>query len=215
MDFQRAEHAQKIPTELHKTAGYRDLAPIIFLFAARWGLARVFPMRVAVILDTRKERNMIRITLTAFLGLLMFVPAARAAEQFEVISCYSGTVKPFHDSKELTLVMGWNLDGIFMSRSENKFLDNATVHCEGIWRDMGENRQMHAYCRIIDPDGDMAVVEWKAKGLDAGAEFLEGTGKYKGIKTGYKSEQLARGKPPMKGVFAGCNTLTGTYKMAE
>jgi len=158
---------------------------------------------------------MIRITLTAFLGLLMFVPALHAEQQFETISCYSGTTKPFHDNKDLTLVMGWDLDGIFMSRSENKFLDNATVHCEGIWRDMGENRQMQAYCRIIDPDGDMAVVKWNAKGVDASAEFLEGTGKYKGIKASYKSEPLARGKPPIKGSFAGCNTLTGAYELAE
>lgn len=145
----------------------------------------------------------------------MFVPAAQAQQQFETLSCYSGTVTPFHDSKDLTLVMGWDLNGIFKSQSENKFLDNATVHCEGIWRGLGDDRRLHAYCRIIDPDGDIAVVEWNAKGKEAGAEFLEGTGKYKGIKASYTSEPLARGKPPMKGAFAGCNTLKGTYELAK
>lgn len=158
---------------------------------------------------------MIRFILTAFFGLLMFLPAVHATQQFETISCYAGTTAAVHDSKDLTFAMGWKLDGIFMSQSENKFLDNATVHCEGIWRGGGENRRARAYCRIIDPDGDTAMIEWNATGKEAGADFLEGTGKYKGIKASYKSEPLARGKPPTKGTFAGCNTLTGTYELAK
>ena len=158
---------------------------------------------------------MIRFIFTTFFSLLIFLTTAHAQQQFETISCYAGTTTAFHDSKELTLVMGWDLNGIFMSQSENKFLDNATVHCEGIWRGLGDKRRMQAYCRIIDTDGDLAIVQWDAKGKDVNAEFLEGTGKYKGIKGGYKSQQLARGKPPMKGNFAGCNTLTGTYELAE
>jgi len=158
---------------------------------------------------------MIRFIFTAFLSLLMFLPTVRAQQQFEGISCYSGTMTVFHDSKELTFVMGWDLDGIYMNRSDNKFLDNATVHCEGTMRGLGENRQGQAYCRIVDTDGDLVMIDWYAKGKEAGADYLEGTGKYKGIKGGFKSVPLARGKPPMKGRYTGCNTLTGTYELAN
>lgn len=158
---------------------------------------------------------MIRFIFTAFLGLLMFLPPAHAQQPFETISCYSGNLTVFHDSKDLKVVMGWDLNGIMRSNSEIKFLDNATVHCEGIWRGMGEERRMLAYCRFLDPDGDIAIFMWDAKGNDVMADLLEGTGKYKGMKASYKSEPLARGKPPMKGAFAGCNTLKGTYEAAK
>ncbi len=156
---------------------------------------------------------MIRFILMAFLALVMLLPTAQAEEQFESTSCFAGTFNVFHGSKDLTPVMSWQGDGILRSHSENKFLDNATCHFEGVQRGGGESRKAESYAKCIDPDGDIVIIEWAATGKQAVGKFMEGTGKYKGIVGGYKSEPIAQGKPPMQGTFASCNEIKGTFEL--
>ncbi len=158
---------------------------------------------------------MIRFILLSFVCLVLFLPTAQAEEKYEATICSSGTVTVFHDSKDLAPVMGISLNGIITSQSEHKFLDNVTGHCEIVWRGAGENRLALGYCRFIDPEGDILIMKWEATGKEAVGTFLEGTGKYKGIKASHKSETFAQGKPPMKGAYASCNKLTGTYELAK
>lgn len=158
---------------------------------------------------------MIRFIFLVFLGLIMFLPPVQAEEKYEATICSSGTMTVFHDSEDLAPVLSISVNGIITSQSEHKFLDNVTGHCEIVWRGTGENAKALGYCRFIDPDGDILIMEWDVTGKDAKGTFLEGTGKYKGIKASHKSEPLARGKPPMKGALAGCRKLTGTYELAK
>jgi hypothetical protein len=144
-------------------------------------------------------------------GLVVFVPTAQAEEPFEATSCYSGTATPFHDSKELAIVMGFQINGILRSHSENKFLNNVTYHFEGIVR----GTQLMSYGRFVDLDGDMIIVERSGTGKEASGKFLEGTGKYKGIKGGYKAEMIARGKPAMPGTFQECARFIGTFELRK
>jgi hypothetical protein len=145
------------------------------------------------------------------IGLSMFLPMAHAEETFEATSCYSGTSTPFHDSKDLTVVMGFQINGILRSHSENKFLNNVTYHFEGIVR----GTQLVSYGRFIDLDGDILIVERIGTGKEAVGKFLEGTGKYKGIKGGYKAELIARGKPAMPDTFQECAKFIGTFELRK
>jgi hypothetical protein len=163
----------------------------------------------------QKEAMMIRFILAAFLGLGMFLPMAQAEEEYEVTSCFAGTATVFNDSRDLTIVLSAQFDGILMSQSENKFLDNVTYHCEMVQRGFGENKRALGYCRNIDPDGDIVITELEAVGQEFVGKFVEGTGKYKGIKGSYKTERIAQGKPPMKGAFVGCSKETGTFELAK
>ncbi len=150
-------------------------------------------------------------TAAVIILLAMSLPAVQAEEPFEATSCYSGTATPFHDSKDLTVVMGFQINGILRSHSENKFLNNVTYHFEGVIR----GTQLISYGRFIDLDGDILIVERIGTGKEAAGKFLEGTGKYKGIKGGYKAEVIARGKPAMPHTFQECAKFIGTFELGK
>jgi hypothetical protein len=155
------------------------------------------------------------VIIVILLTMVLLVPQAQAEEPYEGIWCWAGTSTAFHDSKDLAPIMGLELSGIWMSQSESKFLDKAAGHCECVRRGVGENTQVLCYCRFIEPDGDIVIMEYKVDGKKAGSTLLEGTGKYKGIKGSHKSDPIARGKPPMKGAFTGCNKLTGAFEIVK
>ena len=144
-------------------------------------------------------------------GLVMFLPTAQAEEQFETTFCYSGTFTLFHGSNDLAPVMSFQLNGISRSHSENKFLNNATYHMDGVVR----GTQLLAYVRLIDPDGDILIVERTGTGKEAVGKFLEGTGKYKGVKGGFRIEPIARGKPAMPGTVQECHHAVGTFELRK
>jgi len=147
--------------------------------------------------------------ITAVFGMVFFSPMAYAAEEFDTTGCYSGTVTMLHRSKELSPVMTLISNGIIMSNSENKFLDNTTFHCEAVRRIVGKKMDTHGYCKYIDPDGDIIIVE--ITGTER--KFLEGTGKYKGITGSFRPQPLARGKAVMPGNFHGCLKGKGTVEL--
>ena len=73
------------------------------------------------------------------------------------------------------------------------------------------------YSKFMDPDGDFVILEITiAPGETEGdCKFLQGTGKWKGIKGGGKVRAITRGKPITPGTFQGCNRWTGTFGLPK
>ena len=160
-------------------------------------------------------KHMKGVIIVVLLIMALLITPAQAEEPYEGTWCYAGTITAFHDSKDLAPVRGLQINGIWMSQSENKFLNNAAGHCECALRGVGENLHVFCYCRFIEPNGDIVIMKYEVNGKEAGSTLLEGTGKYKGIKGGHKSVPIARGKPPIQGVATGCQKLTGAYEIAK
>lgn len=158
---------------------------------------------------------MIRSALVVVLGLLLFLPAAQAEEKYELNHCFSGTGFYIHENKDLPALFTYKLDGILISKSDHKFLDNLSTHCEGIGIGQGAKTKVTSYCIAIDPDGDWITWGGPRKEGVIKREFNEGTGKYKGLKGTIVSEKLAATKKQVKpGTFQECRKFTGTFEMA-
>ena len=157
---------------------------------------------------------MIKFVILAFLAMVMFLPVAQA-EEFECIVGVSGTFITFHGSKELMPLLRYEESGVMMSKSENKFLDNASLHWEGINRGIGKKRAGYAFGKIVDPDGDIIIVRSVYTGPGYEAEFLQGTGKYKGIAGSYKAQRVAAVKPVMPGTYQNCKNIKGTFELPK
>jgi len=112
-------------------------------------------------------------------------------------------------------VHGFDFKGIALSNLANKAFDNMTFHGIGIGRVL-PNKKKHRYGHIkfMDPDGDILVTEnlRTLDGPDATWNFLQGTGKWKGIKEGGKLRPAAGGKPITPGTVRGCIRMTGTFE---
>ena len=158
---------------------------------------------------------MIRVIVLAFLVVAMFLPTAQA-EDFECIVGISGTYNIFSQgSEELLPLFRWEESGVMMSKSENKFLDNASVHWEGVNRGFGKKRAGYAFGKIVDPDGDIIIMRSAYTGPGYEAEFLQGTGKYKGIAGSYKGQRMATVKPVMPGTYQNRKNIKGTFELPK
>lgn len=158
---------------------------------------------------------MLRACVFAVFGLVVLAPALVSAESFEVTSCYSGTFGLFHGSKLLKPVMRWDANGILMDEGKLKKFHNMTFYCEGIQRGLGKTRKGAGYCKWNDPQGDGIVVEINYSGIVNKGTFLEGTGKWKGIKGSYQSKRLASGKSAKPGTYQRCRKVEGSYKLPK
>ena len=148
----------------------------------------------------------------SLIGLLLLMPALSFGEDFEFIRCYSGTWTMMNKNKELPMMFSYKEDGIIMSKSENKFLNNATTHLEGVQVRLGEPREGYAVGHIIDPDGDMIAMYGLYKGLIGKGEFKEGTGKYKGMKGSFIDKRVAFTKKySWPGTYQRCRLVKGTF----
>jgi hypothetical protein len=156
---------------------------------------------------------MIRFIGIALLCLVMFLPAAYAGEEFECLLCISGTYVTFHGSEELMPLFRGEESGVMISKSENKFLDNATVYSPWVQRGYGKEREGYFLGKIVDLDGDIIIVGNPYKGLGHEAKFLQGTGKYKGITGSYKAQRVAEGKSVMPGTYQNCKKIEGTFEL--
>jgi len=147
-------------------------------------------------------------------SLIMFIPAAQAQQPFDITCCYSGIIKMVSASKELT-VLGVEVNGIFQSNHENKAFDNMTLHCVGIFRAMDGKSFGTSYCKGMDPDGDIVVQEHTRVGPEVTWKFLQGTGKWKGIKGGGTGKAITRGKPITPGTTQSCSRVMGTFELPK
>jgi hypothetical protein len=73
------------------------------------------------------------------------------------------------------------------------------------------------YSKFMDPDGDFVILETTmAPGEKEGNfKFLQGTGKWKGIKGSGKVGIIKRGKPITPGTGQGCFRWTGTFELPK
>ena len=157
---------------------------------------------------------MTRFIFICLIGVIFFNSAPAIGEEFECIRCYSGTFTILHKNRELPMTMSFEQNGIFMSRSANKFLDNATSHWEGVQVGFRESREGYVVGPIVDPDGDMIVSYGAYKGTVHEGEFKAGSGKYKGIKGKWTSSRVAYGKkPPWPNTYQRCRLFKGSYEL--
>jgi hypothetical protein len=70
------------------------------------------------------------------------------------------------------------------------------------------------YVKVMDPDGDFVIAETTRVGKEAVTKFSHGTGKYKGITGGHKSERIVYGRIPPEGAAA-CSRSTGTFELPK
>jgi hypothetical protein len=165
---------------------------------------------------TRKKKQWKKIVWGSIgiLGVFMFIPSAQAEQPFDVTCCFSGVITTVSASQELT-VSGLEVSGIFQSNHENKAFDNMTLHCVGIFRVMDGKSSATSYCKGMDPDGDIVVQEHTRVGPEVTWKFLQGTGKWKGIKGGGKGKVITRGKPITSGTTQSCSRVIGTFELPK
>ena len=156
------------------------------------------------------------VMLVAF-GLVMFFPVANAEEKpIIIISCRSGTATVLSGSKELT-VYSYELKGIDLGSNEDKTFENFTHRCMGVSRVVGGEVLSDGYCKYMDPDGDYFIVHFSGPTGPKACPwtFLQGTGKWEGIKGGGTAQQFTKGKEIAEGTFQFCSKIEGTYELPQ
>lgn len=152
---------------------------------------------------------------TAVFGTVTFLPVANAEEKpVNLISCRSGTVTILSGTKELT-VYSYEIKGIDRGSNGDKTFENFTHRCMGVTRIKGGDQWTTGYCKYMDPDGDFFILEYAGPGGAKGVDwkYIQGTGKWKGIKGSGTARAITRGKPIVKGTFQYCAKITGTYEL--
>jgi hypothetical protein len=145
--------------------------------------------------------------------LAIFIPVTQAEQPYDFTSCHSGTIKTLYSSKEMTILSGegW---GIITSNHEDKAFDNCTFHVMTLIQVMGEKITETGYYKLMDPDGDLVIAETTRIGTESISRFLHGTGKYKGITGGGKSQRIVFGRIPPN-TAAACSRSVGTFKLPK
>jgi len=151
-------------------------------------------------------------------SLVLFIPVAQAEQPIDITYCLSMTTEMVSETQELS-IFSFDFKGIARSNLENKAFDNLTFHGIGVARDLADKRRhRYGYIKFMDPDGDILVTE-NLRTLQAGPDsdwnFLQGTGKWKGIKGEGKLRSAAGGKPITPGTVQGCIRMTGTFELPK
>jgi len=151
-------------------------------------------------------------------SLVLFIPVTQAEQPIDITYCLSMTTEMVSETQELS-IFSFDFKGIARSNLENKAFDNLTFHGIGVARDLADKRKhRYGYIKFMDPDGDILITE-NLRPLDVGQEadwnFLQGTGKWKGIKGGGKLRSAAGGKPITPGTVQGCIRMTGTFELPK
>jgi len=148
------------------------------------------------------------------LSLFAFVPVAQAQTPFDFTECASGNASIVYQSKEITIT-GIEGKGIIFSHHENKVFDNCTFHVVAIAKTVDGKRRSDSYWKIMDPDGDVIVAEAVVLGPEKTMKFLQGTGKWKGIKGEAKGKTTATGKFIAPGTIQTCSRYVGTFELLK
>ena len=119
------------------------------------------------------------------------------------------------ESDEMT-ILSYDVKGITWStHPTNKAFDKSTYHCVGIVRAGPGGLANNGYCKYMEPDGDFVTGEYTATGPQGRWQFLQGTGKYTGIKGGGPNQPSVSGKAIVPGTSQGCYTATGKYTLPD
>jgi len=122
------------------------------------------------------------------------------------------------NGKEIMPVLSWEDSGIIMSNSSNKILNGAVAHEAGVQRGLGEERIGYGLLKIVDNDGDTIIVGGPYTGFSGTWNFLEGTGKWKGVEGSLHSERVVANdpkRPAMPGTYQTCRHETVTFQLVK
>ena len=148
------------------------------------------------------------------LTLSLIIPVVQAEQNYDITDCGSMTFTANSASDELTIIT-FDFKGISRSNSENKIFDNCTVFYVGVARDMAGKSSAYGYSKYMDPDGDFVIMESIREGAETHCKFLQGTGKWKGIKGEGKLRRIAVGKPITPGTSQYCTRHIGTFELPK
>lgn len=151
---------------------------------------------------------------TFVLSMSLMIPVAQAEQQYDITDCGSMTFTVNSESDELTIIT-FDFKGIARSNSENKIFDNCTVFYVGVARSTPGKTSAYGYSKYMDPDGDFVVMESIREGAETQCKFLQGTGKWKGIKGEGKVRRIAVGKPIAPGTSQYCTRHIGTFELPK
>jgi hypothetical protein len=152
---------------------------------------------------------------SALAVVLLLAPANAKDYEYAITFCASGTTTGVSATEDLT-VSGYDVKGIAWStHPTNKAFDKSTYHCVGIVRTGQGGQANHAYCKYLEPDGDFVVGESVASGPEGRWRFLEGTGKYKGIRGSGPTQPFITGNPIASGTSQGCRSAKGKYSLPD
>ncbi len=149
------------------------------------------------------------------LTLVGFVPGTLAAEtEYNGTWCGHSKSTLLVASPELT-VFAPETWAIEVPGSTPKVLANSAVHCVGYYRIMAGQTTAVNSCRFTDPTGDSFTGEARIEpGKPNVWTFLNGTGKWKGIKGTGSFESLSRTKPRQDGSEL-CMHHWGAYTLSQ
>ncbi len=138
-----------------------------------------------------------------------------AAEPVDFSDCRNMTMNVLAKTENI-LIRNTDFSGITMSNLDNKMFDNWTHHCMGTGANIGKERIRHGFCKHMDPDGDLTLIEYPADPNNLFTwRYMGGTGKFTGITSGGEWKVTRRGKPIEPGTFQFCIRVTGTYELPE
>jgi hypothetical protein len=165
------------------------------------------------------SKNAWKIVVIIVLSLVLFIPFAKAQQPLDITDAFFATYKTLTESKELTIISS-EVWGIVTSNNENKAFEDMTSYCLAVRKYVaGEQRKSLTYTKFMDKDGDFCVVETIRDGTETGPEgtwtFVQGTGKWKGIKGGGKGWFSARGKAQTASTVQGRVRMKGTYELLK
>jgi hypothetical protein len=163
------------------------------------------------------DKRRIMDVFTIVFCLILPLSVAQAGEPIDLTYCLSMTTTMVSETPELS-IHSFDFKGIARSNLDNKAFDNLTFHGIGVGRDLADKKiHRYGYIKFMDPDGDILITEnlRTLDGPDATWNFLQGTGKWKGIKGGGQLRRAAGGKPITPGTVQGCMRMTGTFELPK
>jgi hypothetical protein len=155
------------------------------------------------------------LVITIFLSVVLANSLVQAGEPIDFTDCRNLTRNMLAKADGMS-VRSSDFSGITMSNMENKMFDNWTHPCVGVGADVDKERIRHGFCKYMDPDGDLTLLEYPADPNNLYTwKYIGGTGKWKGITGGGEWKITRVGKPIEPNTFQFCTRVTGTYELPK
>ena len=154
------------------------------------------------------------ILVATILNLFFFVSFVWAETPFDITACFSGERTVVAKAPELR-VEGSVTKGTWLSNHANKALNNMTSICAGILKFESGKVSGKAYCKTMDADGDFIIMENTLEGSEIIFKFLQGTGKWNGIKGEGKGKVLMKARPITPDSIQSCLRVTGSFELPK
>jgi hypothetical protein len=172
------------------------------------------------VLTTRtRQLRVILVGLVVVVSATLLASVTQAQQTIDITDSFFATYKTLIDTKDLGILSS-EVWGIVSSNNENKAFENMTSYCLAVRKFVaGKQRRSLTYTKFMDKDGDFIVVETIRDETETGPEgtwtFIQGTGKWKGIKGGGKAWFSARGKPQTPSTAQGRVRMKGSYEVPK